>query len=362
MTVKLPSLTIGKHTSKYPIIQGGMGIRVSASRLAGAVATAGGIGVIATVGLCLNSSLWDGKRETYFEANKQALIEELRTARKKSPDGIIGTNCMVAISDFELAARTSAENGADLIISGAGLPLSLPEYVAGYPDVALVPIVSSTKAAELIIKRWERRYSRLPDALVVESPNTAGGHLGAKFEEVQDSRYSHHQVIPQLLEMIENQFKVKIPVIIAGGVWNNEDLVQMLELGAAGVQIATRLISTYECDADQRFKDLLRKATQDDIVLINSPVGFPGRVIRNPFVERFLKGEKIPDRCIANCLRRCSFKKEGKGFCIAQALDRAQKGDVERGLFFSGSNGFKEQKMASVQEIINDLAGKKDNV
>ncbi|HLB25572.1 MAG TPA: nitronate monooxygenase family protein [Nitrospirota bacterium] len=350
-------LRIGRHTPVYPLIQGGMGVRISASRLAGAVARAGGVGTIASVGLGLASHHFTGKN--YFEANKMALAEELAAARKTAPDGIIAVNCMVALTDYEAMVRASAENGAQVIISGAGLPLQLPEYTKDHPDVALVPIVSSVKAAALIIKKWEKSYKRLPDALVVEAPGAAGGHLGARADEVFSPELTLERVVPELVEFLEGP-GYDIPVVAAGGIWDRGDMVRAFSMGARGVQMGTRFVCTHECDAPDAFKQAYLDATEADITLIKSPVGLPGRAIRNAFSDKLADGPPEGHRCLLNCIRKCSFRAEGVGFCIAMALSTAQGGDVARGLIFSGSNSARCSEIVPVSDVIEELFGAKD--
>jgi nitronate monooxygenase len=354
-TAPLPVLKIGKYTPRYPLIQGGMGVRISASGLAGAVAHAGGIGTIASVGLGLGSAHFTGKN--YFDANKLALADELAMARKTAPDGILAVNCIVALTDYEAMVRTSAENGAQIIISGAGLPMYLPEYTKDFPDVALVPIVSSTKAARLIIRKWEKLYHRLPDAFVVEAPGTAGGHLGARTEDVFSPELTLDKVVPELVEFLANDLKVDIPVVAAGGVWGQEDMLHAFALGARGVQMGTRFVCTRECDAPDSFKQMYINATESDITLVKSPVGLPGRAIKNAFLERLASGVPEKHRCVANCIKDCSFRSTKIGFCIVTALNNAQKGDIANGLIFSGSNAVRCREIGSVSDVFNDLFG-----
>lgn len=359
----LPSLQIGQHTARYPIIQGGMGIRISGANLAAAVANAGGIGVISAVALGINSPYLDInqpnvriRREQFFEANRLALIDEINKARELSPNGIIGVNVMVAVRDYETLVRTAAQQGVHLIISGAGLPLQLPEYTTDYPEVALVPIVSSTRAARLICRKWERQYKRLPDAFVVENPNTAGGHLGAKYDELNDPALNAEQVIPELVNYLENELGHSIPVIAAGGVWDRADIIRVLELGAKGVQIATRFITTEECDADIRYKEFHIHAQPEDVVIVSSPVGLPGRALKNPFVEKVMSNsDALEKRCLFNCLHSCHCRDSGDLYCIVQALDKAARGDVENGLVFSGSNAGRTERIVSVAELMAEL-------
>lgn len=362
---ELPSLQIGQHTARYPIIQGGMGIRISGANLAAAVANTGGIGVISAVALGLNSPYFDItqskvrlRQEQFFQANRLALIDELRKARELSPHGIIGVNVMVAARDYETLVRTSAEQGVNVIISGAGLPLQLPEYTADYPEMALVPIVSSTRAAKIMCRKWERQYKRLPDAFVVENPNTAGGHLGAKYEELNHPAWDAEQVIPELVNYLDQEVGQPIPVIAAGGVWDRADIDRMLALGASGVQMGTRFITTDECDADLRYKEFHLHAQPEDVVIVSSPVGLPGRALRNPFVEKVIADSSdLERRCLGSCLQVCRCRDTGELYCIVQALDKAARGDVENGLVFSGSNAGRVQRIMPVAELMAELVG-----
>ncbi len=351
----LPVLTIGRHTPRYPLIQGGMGIRISASRLAGAVAKAGGIGTIASVGLGLGSRHFNGRN--YFESNKLALADELATARAAAPDGIIAVNCIVALTDYEDMVRTAAEHGAQVIISGAGLPMQLPEYTKDHPGVALVPIVSSVKAARLIIKKWEKSFGRLPDAFVVEAPGMAGGHLGARTEEVFSEELTLDKVVPELALFLSEEVKADIPVIAAGGIWSREDMMHAFGLGARGVQMGTRFVCTHECDAPEAFKHMYINATPEDVVLVKSPVGLPGRAIRNPFSDRLACGSPEGHKCRYNCIKHCSFRADKTGFCISTALSAAQAGSVDDGLIFSGSNSARCRDIVPVADIMEDLFG-----
>ena len=353
MTI-LPALRIGKHIAPYPIIQGGMGIRISAANLASAVANAGGMGIISAVGLGLNSPYF--KKHKLFEANRLALIDEIEKARHLSPEGILGVNVMVAVRDYETLVRTSAESGINLIISGAGIPLKLPEYTANYLDVALVPIISSIRAAKIICRKWEKLYNRLPDAFVVENPNRAGGHLGAKSHELGNPALNSEQVIPDLVKYLRSEVGSDIPVIAAGGIWERSDIDRVLSLGAKGVQIGTRFITTEECDADRRYKEFHLQASPEDIVIAPSPVGMPGRVIRNTFAEKAIACDPdLEQRCIANCLEFCKCRDLKETYCIIQALDKAARGDVENGLIFAGSNAGRAEKIMPVAELMQEL-------
>lgn len=354
MTQEYPTLRIGGHTPRYPLIQGGMGVRISGPSLAGAVARAGGVGTIASVGLAVASPHFDGTN--YFDANEVTIREDISLAREKAPDGVIAINAMVALTDYDRHIKAACEGGVDIIISGAGLPLRLPEMTKNFPDVALVPIVSSTKAASLIVRRWEKLYGRLPDGFVVETPLYAGGHLGVtKMEQVTDESLSLENVVPELVAYIKDDLKVDIPVIAAGGIWDRSDMERAFALGASGVQMGTRFATTREGDADDRFKQALIDATSDDVVIIKSPVGIPGRALRSPFVQQYLEGTVKSKPCFANCLSHCSYRKDKKAFCIAQALVDAYRGNWEEGLFFCGSNVDRIDHMETVQEIFSDL-------
>ncbi|MGN7612006.1 NAD(P)H-dependent flavin oxidoreductase [Magnetococcales bacterium HHB-1] len=353
----LPPLTIGEHTLSVPIIQGGMGVRVSANNLAAAVGNEGGMGVIATVALSLASKYYK-KAKDYYQANRMALADELIMAREKSPKGIIGTNCMVAIRDFEDMVRTSVEHGAQVIISGAGLPLRLPEFAAANPKTALVPIVSSVRAAMLIAKRWWRLYKRLPDAVVFEDPNTAGGHLGAGRDELFSEKFGMEQVLPALAEWSQKSYNGEIPIITAGGIWDRKDIDHAFDLGANGVQMASRFICTHECDAHDNFKQAFLKPNKGNVVIVDSPAGLPGRALHTQFTKKLFQGEDVFAKCFASCLHACRCRDEEETFCIAQALHEAQQGNLENGLVFTGSNANRHDRIVHVRDIFNEILGR----
>ena len=359
----LPTLKIGQYTARHPIIQGGMGIRISGAGLAAAVANAGGIGIISAIGLGMRSAYFDPhepspkkRHENFLEANRLALIDELQKARALSPQGIIGVNVMVAAHGYELLVKTAVQNGANLVISGAGLPLKLPEYTADVPTVALLPIVSSARTAKIICQKWQRQ-GRLPDAIVVENPNSAGGHLGAKRQELDSPDLEAEQVLPELITYLHNELQQDIPLIAAGGIWDRADIDRMLALGARGVQIGTRFITTEECDVDRRYKEFHLQAKPEDVVVVSSPVGLPGRALKNPFVEKVLAGtpSKSKEPCLVNCLKVCKFRDSRDTYCILRALDRAAQGDVETGLVFAGSHAGQAEKILPVAELMAEL-------
>jgi len=349
------SLRIGKHVARFPVIQGGMGVRVSAGRLAGNVAKCGGIGLVAAAGIALNSGLYNGSN--YFQAETEAFKAELRKAYEIAPDGIIGVNVMVALSDFEQLVKASVEGGAKVIVCGAGLPMTLPELTMDYPDVALVPIASSIRAAQLIAKKWFKSYNRLPDAVVVEDPDTAGGHLGEKMENIGTGEYDQYATVRGIKEFFRSEYGVDIPVIAAGGIWDRADLEHALAEGADGVQMATRFVCTEECDADDAFKQTYIRCKPEDIGLIMSPAGLPGRAIlsNQDKIRQYDLDHHTP--CRLGCLKKCSYKESGERFCIVTSLDRAQRGDVETGLVFCGTNAWKSERITTVQAIFDELFG-----
>lgn len=349
----MKGLTIGRHTVPYPLIQGGMGVRISGGSLAGHVARCGGIGIVAAAGIALNSDLFDGGN--YLSAEPRALAAEIRKAYSISPDGVVGVNIMVALSDYEALVHAAVDAGAKLIICGAGLPLSLPSLTAHAPDVALVPIVSSVKAAQLIGKKWEKGYGRLPDAVVVEDPDTAGGHLGEKLENIGNGSYDQYETVRGVKSFFLDEFGVDVPVIAAGGIWDRSDLEHALANGADGVQMASRFVPTVECDADDAFKQAYISCRKEDIGLIMSPAGLPGRAIVSNQQDIVSYDREIGTSCSYACLKKCSYKENGERFCIVTALDRAQRGDVATGLVFCGSNAWKADRITTVQEIFDEL-------
>ncbi|WP_224088152.1 NAD(P)H-dependent flavin oxidoreductase [Nostoc sp. MS1] len=352
----LKPLRIGKHIAHHPIIQGAMAVRVAGASLASAVANAGGVGVIASLGLGLDSPYFDKrKKKSFFTANRLALIDELTKARSISPDGVIGVNVLVATKDYPVLAETAATAGANIIITGAGLPLALPEYTAAYPDVALVPSVANVEAAQVICQTWQSRYNRLPDAMIVENCQQVGGHF-TQCEQVNIPGFSIEWVISQLRDYFDNQLGVRIPLIVTGGISDRADIDRMLAIGADGVQMGTRFITTIECDADQRYKECHLQAQPEDIVTVPSPVGKPSRALHNQFTQQVMTDSStLEKRCIANCLETCLCRDKGKTYCLLQALATSARGDVENGLIFSGANIGYTQRLISVAELMTEL-------
>jgi nitronate monooxygenase len=350
-TKDFKELKIGNLTAKLPIIQGGMGVGVSLSGLAAAVANEGGIGVIAASGI----GLLDPDYSTnWLAANVRVLKKEIKKARELTK-GVIGINIMVAASIFAELARTAIEEEIDVIFAGAGLPLNLPQLLQGGTKTKLVPIVSSGRAAGIIAKKWSEKYNYLPDAIVVEGP-LAGGHLGFKLEQINDPDYSLEKLIAEAIAAVkpfEEKYKRPVPVIAAGGIYTGEDINKYLRLGAAGVQMATCFVTTHECNASIKFKQMYIDAKKEDIMIIKSPVGMPGRAIRNKFIDDVNKGEKKPFNCPHHCIITCDYR--NSPYCIAFALLNASQGNLEHGFAFAGVNAYRARKIISVKELITSL-------
>ncbi|MFH1767720.1 MAG: nitronate monooxygenase family protein [Candidatus Omnitrophota bacterium] len=351
MAVELKSLIIGDLNIPVPIIQGGMGVKVSTASLASAVANCGGAGTIASVGLGYGSL--DNKTQ-FVKASNEGLQREIRKA-KELTKGVIGINILVAVSNYEDLARTAVSEKADFIVSGAGLPMKLPEFTEG-SSVKIIPIVSSDRAADIIIRTWRKRYNRLPDAIVVEGP-LAGGHLGFRREDLDlHKENSLEKLTVDVLGVIkryEEELGVNIPLIAAGGIFTGKDLVKFLELGASGVQMATRFVATNECSVDESFKQLYIKAKEEDVIIIESPVGLPGRAIKTAFIERVSSGVRVPFKCTYQCLRSCNPKTAP--YCIGEALYNAIGGNLDNAVVFAGSNVFRVRKIVPVKELIDEI-------
>lgn len=353
-----PTLEIGDLIARLPIVQGGMGVGISLAGLASAVANQGGIGVIA--GAMIGMGEPDVAKNP-VEANIRALRNEIIRARELS-SGIIGVNIMVALTTFTQMVKTAIENKVDIIFSGAGLPLDLPKYLLELCEqkkeefkTKLVPIVSSGRAASVLAKKWLSKFGYLPDAFVVEGPK-AGGHLGFKPDEISSSAHALDIIVPDVINVVkpfEDKKGKAIPVIAAGGIYSGRDIRKFLELGARGVQMGTRFVATHECDADIRFKEAYLAASEDEITIIKSPVGMPGRALFNEFVEASREGKKKPFKCIFHCIHTCNPAETP--YCIAQALINAKRGNLKSGFAFCGANVHKVNKIISVEELIKNL-------
>ena len=360
MTFK--ALKIGKHTIETPIVQGGMGVGISWDQLAGTVSAEGGLGVISSVGTGVYHNrqftervIGDGRpyeAENFYSAKVLHIIFE--NARKICGDRPLACNVLYASSDYDRIVKDACEAGADMIITGAGLPLTMPEAAADFPDVALVPIVSTAKALRILCRRWKKTHNRLPDAVIVEGP-LSGGHQGFKYEECFLPENQLEEILPPVVEEAKNWGSM--PVIAAGGIWDHEDIKRMLELGAAGVQMGTRFIGTVECDAHDNFKKVILDAEEEDIQLLKSPVGYPARGVKTHLQEMIAEHTAPKIACISNCVTPCHRGEEAKvvGYCIADRLSDAYDGKVESGLFFTGANGYRLDEIITVKELLHKL-------
>ena len=342
---------IGDLTAKIPVIQGGMGVGISLSRLAGSVAACGGVGVISTAQIGWREP---DVREHPFEANYRAIGKEIQKAREIAEGGIIGVNIMVATQRYEEYVKTAVKAGVDLIISGAGLPIDLPKYVEG-TKTKIAPIVSSLKSLNVICRMWERKYKKAPDLVVIEGPK-AGGHLGFSREELDTfTDESYDGVIRSIIEKVKEygeKFSKKIPVVVAGGIYDRADMDHALSLGADGVQMGTRFVTTEECDAAPEYKQAYIRAEKEDICIVQSPVGMPGRAIKNAFMDR-VKTEKCRIEHCYHCIVTC--RPAEIPYCITQALVNAAEGRVEDALLFCGSNACRSHKIEKVEDIMKEL-------
>lgn len=357
----LAPLKIGKYIIEKPIVQGGMGVGISWDQLAGNVSKEGGLGVVSSVGTgyyhnkeFAHKLVADRPLDVQNFYSKDGLRAIHDNARKICGDRPLAVNVLYAINDYGRVVRDACEIGFNIIITGAGLPTNMPEFTEGYPDVALIPIVSSAKALKIISKRWQKRYGRIPDAAILEGPKS-GGHQGFTYEQCEMEENQLENLVRPVVE--EAALWGGIPVIAAGGIWDKNDIDEMIALGASGVQMGTRFIGTHECDAHSNFKDVLIAAKEEDIILMGSPVGYPARGVRTNLTNLVEKREGPAIKCISNCVAPCHRGVEAKevGFCIADRLSDAYEGNVELGLFFSGTNGYRLTGLTSVKELMEKL-------
>lgn len=345
------SLKIGDLEVKIPVVQGGMGVGISLSGLAGNVSACGGLGVISTAQIGWREPDF---YEKPFEANFRAIEKEIKKARELAKGGVLGVNIMVATQRYEEYVKSAVKAGIDIVISGAGLPIDLPKYVEG-SKTKIAPIVSSLKSLTVICRMWERKYQTAPDLVVIEGPK-AGGHLGfsrAELETVTDEAYD--DVIVSIIEKVKEyseKFSKKIPVVVAGGIYERKDMEHVMKLGADGVQMGTRFVTTKECDADEAYKQSYIKAKKEDIKIVQSPVGMPGRAILNPFLEK-VKTEKCKIKHCYQCIVTCD--KKTIPYCITEALVNAAEGRVDEGLLFCGENAYRADKIETVAEIMEEF-------
>lgn len=357
---EMPPLRFDDVESRIPIIQGGMSVGVSLSRLARAVADAGGIGVIGVAGIGANEL---DVHADYAGANKRALKREIRNT-KLLTKGLIGVNIMMALSDYDEMINIALDEGVDFIFIGTGLLLRLPDTLdiekIKSSKTKIIPIISGAKGVSVMFKYWSRFYDYIPDGVVIEGP-MAGGHLGFTEEMIDDPQYALENLIPDVIEAVKpyrEQYNKDIPVIAAGGVYAGSDIHKFLKMGASGVQMATRFVATHECDATIQFKQMFINAKKEDLVIIKSPVGMPGRAIRNQFINDVEAGKKVPFSCAWKCLRTCDYKTSP--YCIALALVYAKEGKMDRGFAFAGTNVHRVDRLYTVQELIDILVKEYD--
>ena len=345
-------LKMGNIEAKVPLIQGGMGVGISLGRLAGAVAKEGGIGIISAAQIGFKEPDFDTNTK---EANLRAIQKEYDKARAIAPDGIIGFNIIVAMRHYEEYVRAAIDAGADLILSGAGLPTDLPR-IAGDSRAKLAPIVSTDKSAKVILKYWGRKYKRMPDLLVIEGPK-AGGHLGFTKEQLKAyDQAAYDAEVSDILDTVrsyEEEFQCRIPVALAGGIENKAQAEHAFSLGVDAIQAATRFVTTEECDAHIKYKLAYLIAQEPDIVIVKSPVGMPGRAILNPFMEKVMAGERIPHSSCHGCLQKCNPSEIP--YCITDALVHAARGEVDDALLFCGAYAYKADHLETVKEVIDSL-------
>ena len=348
-------LIIGDLKVPLPIVQGGMGVGISLSGLASAVAREGGIGVISAA--CIGMSM-EGYERNLRQANREGLRNELRKARSLTK-GVLGVNLMVALTDYDDLLKISIEEEADVVFLSAGMPLKLPEFVldTGFRNIKtkFIPKVSSAKAARIIFQYWQLRFGHIPDAVAVEGP-LAGGHLGFSRQELNDKSKTLEQITKEIVEVVksfETTHHRKIPVIAGGGIYTGADIYRIMRMGVQAVKMGTRFVTTYECDASEAFKMSYINSREEDITIIDSPVGLPGRVIRNDFVDQINKGETKPFTCPWKCLKPCDY--EQAPYCIALALLNSARGKMDESFAFAGANAYRATKLQSVKEVFSEL-------
>ena len=363
------SFKIGKYNIEKPIIQGGMGVGISWDQLAGNVSLEGGLGVISAVGTgvykdraYVGKVVGKGKRplDAINFYSYEALQKIFDNAREICGDRPLAVNILYAQSEYDRVVADACKAGADMIITGAGLPLSMPEAAKDYPEIALIPIVSTAKALRILCRRWKKTHNRLPDAVIVEGP-LSGGHQGFKYEDCFKPENQLEEILPPVIEEAKNWGSM--PVIAAGGIWDHDDIAKMLELGASAVQMGTRFIGTIECDASQVMKDMIIESKEEDIKLFKSPVGYPARGVKSQLHANIEAGTAPKVACISNCVAPCNRGVEAKvvGYCIADRLSDAYDGIKESGLFFTGANGYKLKEIITVKELMDKLMNGEDN-
>lgn len=352
-----PFVIRGKKIS-LPIVQGGMGVGVSRSSLASSVINCGGIGTISASQIGYTDPDFNKGPKQAYAANIKVLKEEISKVRVVS-SGFLAVNILTASRQYADLAKAAVEAGADALVSGAGLPLDMPAYTAG-SETANIPIVSSSRALNLICKRWKKRYNTLPDAVVVEGP-MAGGHLGVKYEDIQTHKMEDN-LDKRFLDVKDYLAKneIDIPVIVAGGIFTRSDAKKYFDLGASAIQVGTRFIGTIECDADVAFKQKFVDSKIDDVRYVKSPVGYPARALSNEMTKELDLGNIAVDKCLA-CVIPCAGRHPSTPYCITDKLIMAVNGDVDNGLVFTGANGYRIEEITTVSDVIEELLGKESN-
>jgi len=348
---KLKPLIIGDLVYKLPIIQGGMGVKISCSALVSSVCNYNAAGTLSSIALGYGTK----ENETnYIKASNEALANEIRLTKQETKNPF-GCNILFAVNNYVELVNTAVNEKIDFIVSGAGLPLNLPS-LTNHSQTKLIPIVSSAKAFEIIVRKWKKTYNKLPDAVIVEGP-LAGGHLGFSLESLESKQHKNLSEITKELITLCNDFEKiyfkKIPVIAAGGIYSGKDIAEFFRLGVDGVQIASRFVVTDECKVSENFKNAYINANEEDVTFIKSPVGLPGRVIKTKLSIDVNNGIKQNFKCHYKCLKTCN--PSTADFCIAKALFNAYIGDIDNSIIFAGHNVYKINKKTTVETLLSQL-------
>lgn len=354
---------IGKYEFTIPVVQGGMGLGISWDKLAGTVSSFGGLGTISAVGTgyyqnskFMKESINGRPLDVMNTYSKEALKEIFKNARKICGDRPLACNIMHVLNDYGRIVKDAIEAGANIIVTGAGLPLELAKLTVDHPEVEIVPIVSSDRALKIICHRWNKA-GKMPGAIIVEGPKS-GGHQGVKAEDLFKPEHQLEALLPPIVA--ERDKWGDFPIIVAGGVYNHEDIQKFLSMGASAVQMGTRFVATHECDASPIFKEMMVNLKEEDIIIVKSPVGYPGRAMRTELTDNLVPRSSI--KCISNCVGPCKRGEgaRGVGYCIADSLGDSWLGKRETGLFFTGSNGYRVDKILSVKELLVELVGREN--
>jgi nitronate monooxygenase len=345
---RLPPLRIGDITIDPPILQGAMGAYISLYNLASAVSNEGALGVITSVGL---GEYTESYQDLSYEERSDRSLKDIIAETRKRTSRPFGVNIMYALTNHDNLVRACVDEKVPIIVSGAGLPLKLPSLVSG-SVCKMIPIVSSARAADLICRTWRKRFDIYPDAFIVEGP-LAGGHLGYSYEQLENINNMSLEAIFTDVKKAVHGHNERIPIIVGGGIFNGSDIAKFLKIGASGVQMATRFIATFECDASAALKEEVINSKKEDVIIIKSPVKMPGRVIRNGFVDKILTGERIDFECKYKCLKTCDAAKVN--YRIANALINAYHGNMKCGFVMAGANCYRVKKIVHVKELIRDL-------